>query len=521
MESLSHAISTKRLVVIVMRATYTGHMISTDDVLTFWCAANPAGAAVRFAGQDVTWRELDRRVADAAGLLQADGVGAGTHVAILLENRPEFIVYVIAVHRLGGVVVPLNVRAAPPELPPLMQRSDTMHLVSSDRFRAHIDVITQQVAGVVVRELDRSGTQSAEPVPAHPKPADADPVAFICFTSGTTGMAKGAELTHDSYLAGALKIMLSDRLNADDKSLLALPLAFTGSLTCIWASIYLAGGTLVLEQGFDAEGTLAQLESERATVFYGVPFLYQQMSRTPGFGSADLSALRVGRAAAAPVPVSLLEEWSRKGVPLSQGYGLTEGGGTNIQLPLGMEKEKLGWAGIALLGGQLRVVDADGTDCAPGEVGELLLAGPELMRGYYGNEEATARALSGGWLHTGDLVETDGNGYIRIVDRKSDMIISGGLNVYPAEVEAAVTSCNGVVTAAVFGLPDDTWGEIVAAVVVVDGSVEWTAESIRQQCRSKIGDYKLPRRVVIQSTDLPRNMAGKVLKNELRKMLSS
>jgi fatty-acyl-CoA synthase len=491
-------------------------MFTFDQVLDYWSITTPNSPAVRYQGADITWQALDDAVAVAAGRLASSAVGTGAHVAVLLENRPEFITYVLAAHRLGAVVIPINVRLVPREVAAMIERSDADVVVTSDKFAEHSSLTADTSLALSVLNVDRLDGLDGEAVRANSRPADPYPVAFICYTSGTTGAPKGAELTHSGVLAGAQKIMLSDRLSRDDRSLLALPLAFTGSTAVIWASVYLAGATLVLEREFHPERTLAALSRERITIFYGVPFLYQEMSRTAGFATADLSALRLGRVAAAPVPEELLRCWLDKEVPLSQGYGLTEGGACNLQLPVGREVDKRGFAGLPLLGGSTRIVDPDGNVCAPNTVGELWLQGPELMRGYYKNPLATAEVLFGGWLHTGDLAARDEEGFIKIVDRKSDMIITGGLNVYPAEVESVILALPGVLTAAVYGVPDDRWGEKVVATVVVSADTAMPEQDIETHCRTRIADYKIPRAIFVQDHDVPRNMAGKAMKSLLR-----
>ena len=274
------------------------------------------------------------------------------------------------------------------------------------------------------------------------------------------------------------------------------------------------GATLVLEPAFDATRALDLIEQQRISVFMAVPLIYQQMADLPRFATADLSSLRIASTGGAAVPPALLQTYLDREVIVVQTYALTEATAGGTTLPSHDGLRKLGSAGVPAMHSELRVVREDGEPCAVGEVGEISIRGPEVMVGYWNNPEATAAALVDGWLRTGDLGYLDEEGYLFVVDRAKDMLISGGLNVYPAEIEKLLAALPGVAELAVIGVPDREWGETPAVIAVGDDAV--TPASVLEACRGVLADFKMPRYLVVRTEPLPRNMSGKVLKRELR-----
>jgi fatty-acyl-CoA synthase len=473
---------------------------------------NPEGCAIRFAGEDVTWAELDARVDRAAGRLAALGIGPGDRVGCLLTNCPEFLETVFATAHLGAIFVPLNVRLAPPELAYIVENAGIGALVTEAAFD---DLVSR--AGVTVGQLRRETWDEPPSVAVLPPACRWDQDAFICYTSGTTGLPKGAVLTHSNVFWTALDTILAHGVSSDDRMYAPLPLCFTGGLIPVAMAMAHAGAALILEAQFDPGKALVDIAEQRITMFFAVPFLFETMLQHPRWDDSDLSTLRVAKAGGAPVPKALLEAYAGRGILLTQGYGLTEGGGLNLTLAEQDTQRKLGSAGLPVFYGEAKVVDEAGATVEPGTVGEMCVRGPEVMRGYWENPAATAEVLrDDGWLHTGDLAVADEEGYFTIVDRKKDMVISGGLNIYPAEVEAVLVRAPGVAEVAVFGVPSARWGEeTVAVVVAAPGQVD--EATLMRLCSDNLADYKRPKRLILRSEPLPRTVSGKVLKRDLRR----
>jgi fatty-acyl-CoA synthase len=348
-----------------------------------------------------------------------------------------------------------------------------------------------------------------------PGPSSLDDPAAILYTSGTTGGPKGAVVTHSNILHMTLNFVIHAGLCSDDRSLLFLPLCFTGGLLPISMPVLHAGGVLVLQPGFDPAAALAAIERERVTFVAGVPTTFAAMLGHPAQPSTDLSSLRLAMVGAAPVPIPLLSAWRERGVPMLQCFGITEASGIDLYLAPEHADARHGSCGAPTLYCDARLVRDDGAEPEAGEVGELLLSGPMVMRGYWRDDAATEATITDGWLHTGDLATRDADGFFTIVDRKKDMIITGGLNVYPAEVEAALYRCEGVAEVAVVGMPDRRWGEAVTAFVVARPGANLDPRALIDACRRSIADYKTPKRIELVA-ELPRTASGKVRKGVLR-----
>jgi fatty-acyl-CoA synthase len=302
-------------------------------------------------------------------------------------------------------------------------------------------------------------------------------------------------------------------LGPEDRVLLPFPLAFTGGLA-VWLFTYWAGGCLVLEQAFDPSRALDLIETEHITGLFAVPVIFQTMVDHPRWAGADLSSWRVASSGGAAVPESLIRAVQSRSSPMAQGYSLTEASAAATVLAPRDALRRLGSAGLAVMHGQIMVADDDDRPVPPGEIGEILVGGPQIMAGYWNRPEESAAALRNGWLHTGDLGRLD-DGYLYVVDRAKDMLISGGLNVYPAEIERLLAGLPGVTELAVIGVPDDRWGETPAVIVCGEAGTV-TPEVLLAACAGELADYKTPRYLVVRDEPLPRNMSGKVLKRELQ-----
>jgi fatty-acyl-CoA synthase len=489
----------------------------------YWAARDPDRMAFAMGARELTWRQLDERTSRLASGLQAAGVSTGDRVAALTPNCIEFCETVIACFKLGAIFVPLNYRLAPPELTDILHRSGARLLVAERDLLDHLLAFDPAVPGritcVVVAgprqgELDFSalidGSDPADPgaifPPEHP--------AFICYTSGTTGLPKGAVLSHRNVLATALERAVCDGWTSIDTGFIPYAIAFTGGLVSMWMPLYVMGAGTVLEPAFDPEVALRIIAGRRVTAFIAVGSVLEALAAAPGFASADLSSLTTAATGGQAISPELIRKFARKGINLAQQYGITEGGGLNIVLPPREAMSRIGSAGLPTPQCQVRVARPDGAECDTGEVGELLLMGPQIMERYWEDPVSTAETLVGGWLHTGDLVRRDDEGYLYIVDRKKDMLISGGLNVYPAEIERVLADLPGLLEFAVIGVPDPRWGEVPAVIARAEPSL--TAADLIEFCAGRLARYKIPRQIILREDPLPRGMSNKVLKRELR-----
>ncbi len=478
-----------------------------------WADVNPLGVAVTVVGgESVTWQELERRVRALAEHLLERGIAAGDRLGCLLASSIDHVVAVHATARTGAVFVPVNVRYAAPELAFAVRHVDMALLVVGDEFE-------QLVADAQLSvPLSRPGEWPAEPAGASVAGVVGssvsprwDDLGFLCFTSGSTGAPRAVELTHAAFHWMTLDPILLHEVRASDRVITPLPLCYTGGLNALLTMAH-AGGELVVLDRFDPDTALAAIERHAATIFHGVPVMAQRIAQSPAWTSTDLGSLRQARVGGAPVPVELIETWLDRGVAITQGYGLTESCGAGLQLHV-RDCSRAGKAGRPSCAMTTRVVSTEtGLDVDTGTVGELLLRGPQVMTGYWNDPEATGAAFRDGWLATGDLVRQDDEGFFEIVGRSKELIITGGLNVYPPEVEAAIGTLPGVAEVAVVGLPSSAWGQEVVAVVVVDPLRPIDADEVMRGCRELIADYKCPKRVVVTSKPLARTASGKVLK---------
>lgn len=491
------------------------------DHLHYWARWLPARSAVRFEGRDISWAELARSTERlAAGLAEA-GVRRGDRVAIFMGNRPEFVEAMLAILRLGALVVPLNTRWTCAELLHPLHDSGARLVVTEAPFAGTIGDAVARVGGIRLVGADPivDGTAFSDLRAAGDRAPDvaitaADP-AFVCYTSGTTGFPKGAVLTHGSVRAGGLAKVLAEGITHRDRLLIPVPLAFTGSCISLFFQMGLVpGATSVIVRDFDPLRCLELVESERISMMTAVPVVYETMLRHPRIDSIDLSSLWSFTSGGAPVSLELLRAWQARGVSMTQAYGLTEASGGCVYLNAQDAERKLGSAGRPMLHTEIRVVDADGQDLGPGEVGEIIVRGPSVMKGYLNRPEETAATIVDGWLHTGDLGTLDDEAFLSVVDRCKDMFVSGGINVYPAEIERALARLPGVTEMAVIGVPDPTWGEVPLLVVPDAATVD--LDTLRAISTADLADYKRPRYVVGHGGPLPRTLGGKVVKRDLR-----
>jgi fatty-acyl-CoA synthase len=437
--------------------------------------------------------------------LRDEGVRAGDRIAVLAGNRGETFAVLFAAAELGAVLFPMNWRLSASELAWQVEHARPSVLLTDPEHRGRVE-------GVPELALDEDPGPDRLEGPGAPLDAPWQ----LMYTSGSTGRPKGALLTHQQLLFNAANTVLACDLQTTDATLTFTPLFHTGGMNCLSTPLLFRGGRVVLTPGVDAAQTFALVPAERVTLLMGVPTIYQLLADHPGFAQADLSPVRDALCGGAPLPVSLLQRWLDRGIPLRQGFGMTEVGPNCFSTPPGRVREKLGSVGLPIHLGEARVVDPDtGLDVEVDAPGELQLRGGAVFGGYLDDPEATARALDDeGWFHTGDVVSRDADGFFRVRGRLKEMFISGGENVYPAEVEAAILAHPEVAHAAVIGVPDPKWGEVGHAWVEPRPGAAVEERALRAFLGDRLARFKQPKRVVVG--EIPRTASGKLDKVALR-----
>jgi fatty-acyl-CoA synthase len=484
-------------------------------------------AAVDLASERrFTYAQLNARISRLASHLREDlKVGRGDRVAVLALNTTDTLEIQFACGRLGAVFVPLNTRLTVPEL----------HFIVGDcapKVMVH-DADLAETALSVAKLCNTSSTlllgpdgsyeraiTSARPL-ASSEDVTLDDISTIMYTSGTTGLPKGAMITHGMTFFNCVNLGGPAYITPSSVLLTVLPLFHTGGLNCYTNPVLHAGGTVLIMRQFDPALALKLISDpmQGINVFFGVPSIYQFMAQHPAFETVDFSRLIIGGVGGAPMPVPLLEVWEARGVALQQGYGMTETSPAVLALDREDAARKAGSAGKPVLHTEVRVVRPDGTDCAVGELGELWVKGPNITPGYWNRPDANKSSFTDGWLHTGDATRVDEEGFYYIVDRWKDMYISGGENVYPAEVENVLHQLSAIAEAAVIGVPDAQWGEVGMAIVAVKPGQSLTETDVLAHCTKNLARFKCPR--LIRFVDaLPRNATGKIHKPTLRKTFS-
>ncbi|MGV0714546.1 long-chain fatty acid--CoA ligase [Mycolicibacterium sp. XJ662] len=476
----------------------------------------------------LTYAEFDRRTDQLARALHEAGVRHGDRVAGLLLNSAAFLETLFATAKLGAVFVPINFRLAAPEVSFLLADSGAEVFVWSAQLSAlaraalggdGVQVRTRLVVGGAPADGEDDFERllaSGDPRPPATEVAPGD-VCCLMYTSGTTGRPKGAMLTHANLLWNVVNTLSADRgIRITDRTVTVAPMFHIGGLGVHTLPLLYMGGTTAILSAFDPEQTLATMARERVTVQFLVPSMWAALMTVPGFENYDLSALELAVSGGAPCPLPVLEYFLGKGVPFQEGFGMTETSPGATILDADHVKEKAGSIGRPVFHLHARVVDGDDHDVPVGEVGELVLRGPNIFAGYWGLPEATAEAFRGGWFHTGDLGRMDAEGFITLVDRKKDMIISGGENIYPIEVEQVLYRHPAVREVAVVGVAHAKWGETPVAVVALNDDVQVTEAELIGYARERLAHFKCPTRVEFVA-ELPRNATGKVLKTTLRR----
>jgi long-chain acyl-CoA synthetase len=485
-------------------------------ILTDSAQRDPEHVAIRLDDAELTYAHLDDASAHVAGLLRQHGVTAGDRVGIMLPNVPYFPICYYGVLRAGAIVVPMNVLLKKREVAYYLTDSGAKLLFAWDEF-AEAARDGAQTAGaecilVTAGEFEKL-VAAADPITELPDSDDGE-TAVLLYTSGTTGQPKGAELSHENLKRNAEASLGLFNLGADAVVLGALPLFHTFGQTCGMNATIGGGGTLTLIPRFDPGHALEIIQRDQVNVFQGVPTMYGAMLHHADRDQFDVSTLRVCASGGSAMPVELMRGFEDAfGCKVLEGYGLSESSPVaSFNHP--DRERKPGSIGTPIAGVQMKVVDDDGVEVAQGEAGEILIKGHNVMNGYWQRPDATAETIVGGWLHTGDIGTVDEDGYFFIVDRKKEMIIRGGYNVYPREIEEVLYEHPAVREAAVVGMPHDEYGEEIGAAVALKDGASATSDELRDFVKEHVAAYKYPRRVWFVD-DLPKGPTGKILKREI------
>ncbi|WJY26144.1 fatty acid--CoA ligase family protein [Sporosarcina trichiuri] len=506
-------------------------------------SAQPEKTAYHFAGKDTSYAEFDQSVARFAAALEGLGVGRGDNVAMLLGNTPHFLITLYATMRLGATAVPVNPIYSPDEISYILQDSDAKAVVALEQLLPLVEAASVRLPAIEsyvicettgetaakvteLSEVARSKTRlfshliTTSTAAAMPVDPDENETAVILYTSGTTGRPKGAMLTHKNLYSNAADVGEYLGFSSEDRVVATLPVFHVFALTVVVNAPLVKGATILLVPRFSPGDVFQTIREQKATIFAGVPTMYNFMYQYPEASREDFETIRLAISGGSSLPVALLENFEEKfQVKISEGYGLSEASPVTTFNPLDRERVP-GSIGTSILNVENKIVDELGEEVPVGQVGELIVRGDNVMKGYYKMPEETAAALRNGWLYTGDLARQDEDGYFYIVDRKKDLIIVGGYNVYPREVEEVLFQHRDLVEAAVLGVPDPDFGEEVLAYVVKKEGSAVTEHDLLDFCAKRLAKYKVPKHIEFLD-ELPKNTTGKILRRSLRDQVKS
>jgi acyl-CoA synthetase (AMP-forming)/AMP-acid ligase II len=484
--------------------------------------------AIECEGRSYTYRQFNEEVNQLAHGLMEQGVKKGDKLALMMKNSDHFVFTFFAAAKIGAVAVPVNFRLTASEVQYILQQSDAAVVVCDKEFESII-AEAKQGAGVrlviTVGEPETTGYYSYEKILSSNKEEPNVEVSQqddleILYTSGTTGRPKGALFTHDQIFKVGISVVINMGIRPQEHILHLAPLFHSAQLNLFLISGVALGATHIIHRDFHPVKTLQAIQEHKITHLFAVPAMYNFLLQVPNAADYDLSSIKRVGYGAAPMAPKLVKK-SMQLFKTDQFYnlcGLTEAGPGGILLDPEGHKNHLGKGGKPIFLTETRVVNEEGIDVLPGVIGEFIVRSPMVMKEYYKKPEETKSTLKDGWLYTGDLATMDEEGYITLVDRKKDMIISGGENVYSVEVESVLFEHPGILDAAIIGLPDEVWGEAVCAIVVPKEGAVIDEQELRSFCRQKLAGYKVPRRIFIEE-QLPRNASGKVLKYQLRQKM--
>ncbi|PJF22706.1 MAG: long-chain fatty acid--CoA ligase [Phototrophicales bacterium] len=474
--------------------------------------------------RQITYQQWNAQANQTANLLISLGIRAGDRVAVYATNSVDYMDVWMACGKIGAVLQNLNWRLTVHELQFLIRDAAPLVLFYSADFNEQIEQLRPHIPSVrhfiafdePIIETDHAFSLRADqPTVLQTSPElEMDAPWVICYTGGTTGLPKGAILTHANMTWNSINTVMSWGLDQNDVAILNAPLFHTGGLNVFTLPLIHVGGRNIVCKSFDVAQVFDLIANGGATVLFGVPTMFTMMQQHPDWEKADFSKLKIVISGGAPCPMPIFERFWEKGVDFKTGYGLTEAGPNNFALPPEDVRRKPGAVGKPLFHVQVKIVDENGVECPPNQAGELLIRGPHVTPGYWNNSEATQKTIINGWLHTGDLAIRDEEGYYTIVGRLKDMIISGGENIYPAEVESVMHAHPAVSEAALIGVPDEKWGEVGLAVVVIKPGCTLHATELLDFMQQRLAKYKVPKSVVFVD-ELPKTGPGKIDKKRL------
>ncbi|MBO8156213.1 MAG: fatty acid--CoA ligase family protein [Bacillaceae bacterium] len=507
--------------------------MNLSDQLSLTAKDNLTKTALYFQGKETTYQELEGAITKFAASLKELGFQKGDHLALVVGNTPHFVIGLYGALRLGATVIPINPIYTPDELTYIINNGDVKGIITLDILMEKFEKMDSDLSKVehyIIAETNPDLQFDHSPLSPKLKSftqlvqdgnldferpvIDDEDVAVILYTSGTTGKPKGAMLTHKNLYSNAKDVSNYLAITPEDRVIATLPMFHVFCLTVALNAPLISGGTVLVVPKFSPEAVFSLAREQRATVFAGVPTMYNYLLQYPEGKPSDFESIRLCVSGGASMPVALLENFEKKfSCQISEGYGLSEASPVTCFNPLDRPR-KAGSIGMSIVNVENKVVDENGEEVPVGEVGELIVKGPNVMKGYYKMPEETAATLKDGWLYTGDMARKDEEGYFYIVDRKKDMILVGGYNVYPREVEEVLYGHPDVAEAAVVGVPDPNTGEAVAAFVVAKHD-RLTEEELKAYCKEHLAKYKIPASITFME-ELPKNTTGKILRRALR-----
>ncbi|MDW8466215.1 MAG: long-chain fatty acid--CoA ligase [Chloroherpetonaceae bacterium] len=471
-------------------------------------------------GRTLTFRQLDHLSNRLARLfLREFGLERGDRIALYAENSLEHFVLFFVAQKTGLIFVPLNFRLAAREIDGVLRDCTPKFIAVEEKYHSiaeqsqSFQAIPHRWSFAELQAFCYPFRDEVERFSAHAHLDENDPI-FILYTSGTTGLPKGVLYTHKMLFWNSINTTIRLDLTSNDRTVCCLPLFHTGGLNALSTPFLHRAAYSCLMKKFEADAVLQALSEERATIFLAVPTILKMLAASPLFHTADLSAMRFFIVGGEALPISVIELWQRRGIPIRQGFGMTEVGPNLFSLHQDDSVRKIGSIGVPNFYVKVRLVNDEGNDVPQGSVGELIFSGDVVTPGYWRNPAETAKALKDGWLYSGDLARQDEEGFFYVVDRKKNMYISGGENVYPAEVERLLHSHPCVAEAAVIGVPDEKWGEVGKAFVVLKPNASLTEAELLEFCKANLAKYKVPKYVVFLSS-LPKNDIGKINRKAL------
>jgi len=493
------------------------------DWLARWAYYTPDKMFLREHVSDRSWTyaEFNQAARHCSSYLQEEmKLNKGDRLAIFSRNRMEYFMLYFAAIKLGVIIVPLNFRLTPTELDVLLADAEPQVMVFEEDYSPQINELTslsENCQRIKIESLSTllERTENQPAIELVEREIESSDLVMILYTSGTTGVPKGAMITHKMLFWNSVNTALRLDINSSDHTQAYAPLFHTGGWNVLFTPFLQHGASHTILEGFDPDLILELIEKERSTILFGVPTMMQMLADSPRFETTDLSSIRYAVVGGAPMPIPLIEIWHAKDVPIRQGYGLTEVGPNCFSLNQDAAIHKQGSIGFPNFYMDARVMSESGEEVAINEPGELCLRSPVVTPGYWRKPAETSQTITNGWFHTGDMARKDQDGYFYIVDRKKNMFISGGENVYPAEVEATLIQHSDIHDAAVIGIPDEKWGEVGLAYIVADRLID--IEEVSEFCLQSLAKYKTPKQVCLIDS-LPLNDSGKLDRKRLIEM---